>query len=81
MKRQLRQQIDLVDQKIRDLLVERLDLARQVMNLKEKTGEAKTDDVRERQILESVTTGVPAELKPAIRAVFEKILAEGKNLT
>lgn len=77
----LRQAIDEIDEKILDLINQRLSLAKQIGEFKKQGGIQITDSERENEILNRLlaqNTG-PASAD-GLRNIFEAVMAEGRNL-
>jgi chorismate mutase/prephenate dehydratase len=79
--RLLRQAIDGIDEKILDLINQRLSLAKQIGDFKKQIGLQITDSGREKEILtrllEKNTGPMGAD---GLRNIFEAIIAEGRNI-
>ena len=77
----LRQAIDGIDEKILDLVNQRLSLAKQIGDIKKQDGLKITDSGREKEILsrllEKNTGPIGAD---GLRIIFEAIMAEGRNM-
>ena len=77
----LRQAIDGIDEKILDLVNQRLSLAKQIGDIKKQGGLQITDSGREKEILrrllEKNTGPIGAD---GLRNIFEAIIAEGRNV-
>lgn len=73
---ELRARIDALDDRLLDLLVERLELARTIQALKRARGMEARDPARERDILERLAAaGAGRYPAGAVRAVFREIIA------
>lgn len=71
---QIRQEIDEVDGKLRDLFLQRMDLSRQVIEHKKKTGGAVYAPKREQAVLSARTSGVSEEYGLPCKAFFRQVM-------
>jgi chorismate mutase-like protein len=77
----LRSQIDEVDERILELLGQRVELVLRVGELKRTAGAAVYDPERERLVLERLTRhAVPPLDRETIRRVFERLIDESRRL-
>lgn len=77
----LRQQIDALDQKILELLCERLKVVHQVGEEKRAKGIAVYDPSREEKLLDRLVKAGPAELdEEAVRTIFKAIVSQSRRL-
>ncbi len=77
---QLRTAIDEIDQRMLQLLAERVKLVLQVGELKREFGVKVYDPERERRVLERIARAAPAPLNPEVaRRVFERIIDESRS--
>ena len=77
----LRQAIDVIDEKILDLINERLSLAKQIGDLKIHAGIQILDSGRETEILERLLEKNKGPMGGAgLRNIFNAIIAEGRNV-
>lgn len=75
---EIRQNIDVIDDKIASLYGERMQLVKQVAESKKQTGKATFDPERERKILMRVTDKVDQDLQVYLKRVFETIFETSK---
>lgn len=75
---QIRQSIDAVDDKIAELYGERMNLVKQVVEAKKKSGKAVNDPEREKKILLRVTDKVKDDCKVYLKRVFETVFETSK---
>ncbi len=75
----IRQQIDIVDDKICALLVERFDLSKMVAEAKKEQGAEIENKNREKEVIESVRAKMPDELKDYAEKVFLLLIEESKD--
>ena len=75
----IRQQIDVVDDKICGLLVERFDLSKMVAEAKKEQGAKIENKEREMEVIESVRAKMPDELKDYAEKVFLLLIEESKD--
>jgi chorismate mutase/prephenate dehydratase len=77
----LRQAIDEIDEKILDLINQRLSLAKQIGDFKKQGGLQITDSAREKEILSRLLekNNGPMGAK-GLQNIFEAIIAEGRNI-
>ena len=77
----LRQAIDEIDEKILDLINQRLSLAKQIGDFKKQRGIQITDSGREKEILNRLLEKNNGPLGvDGLRNIFEAIIAEGRNV-
>ena len=77
----LRQAIDEIDEKILDLINQRLSLAKQIGDLKKQGGIQIKDRGREEEILNRLLTKNNGPVgADGLRNIFEAIIAEGRNV-
>ena len=77
----LRQAIDEVDEKILDLINQRLSLAKQIGDFKKQAGIQITDSGREKEILKRLLEKNNGPMgTDGLRKIFEAIIAEGRNV-
>jgi chorismate mutase/prephenate dehydratase len=77
----LRQAIDEVDEKILDLINQRLSLAKQIGDFKKQAGLQITDSGREKEILNRLLEKNDGPMGPdGLSNIFEAIIAEGRNV-
>jgi len=77
----LRQAIDEIDEKILDLINQRLSLAKQIGDFKKQGGIQITDSGREKEILNRLLEKNNGPLgADGLRNIFEAIIAEGRNV-
>ena len=77
----LRQAIDGIDDKILDLINQRLSLAKQIGGLKKQGGLQITDSEREKQILNRLLEKNNGPLEAdGLRHIFEAIIAAGRQV-
>ena len=74
----IRRDIDVVDDKIAALFVERMALAKQIAVEKAKKGAPTVDSKRENEIIARITASVPSDLGKYARAVFEALMGASK---
>ncbi|UCE53543.1 MAG: chorismate mutase [Desulfobacterales bacterium] len=79
--RALRKAIDEIDEKILDLINERLLLAAQIGHFKKQCGIQVTDSRREKEIMRRVLEKNNGPLcNDGLRNIFSAIIAEGRNI-
>ena len=76
---EIRQQIDVVDDNICKLLVERFDLSKAVAEAKKSLGFAIENKDREREVIESVRAKMPDAFKDYAEKVFLLLIEESKD--
>ncbi len=77
----LRQQIDEIDEKMRDLLARRMQLSAQVGEYKKKVGLPIFHPEREKEVLEkNVSKMLPEEYRPAYREILIKIMETSRRI-
>lgn len=76
---QIREEIDQIDKKLRELFLQRMELSDQVAETKMKTKEDVYVPKREQEILHLRTEGVKEEFLPECRAFFEQIMEIGRT--
>ena len=74
----IRQNIDVIDDKIAELYGERMQLVKQVSDAKKKSGKATFDPDRERNILLRVTDKVDEDMQVYLKRVFETMFETSK---
>ena len=74
----IRQNIDLIDDKIADLYKERMSLVKQVSDAKKQSGKAVFDPDRERKILLRVSDRVDEDIQVYLKRVFETMFETSK---
>ena len=74
----IREQIDLIDDKIADLYGERMQLVKQVSEAKKQSGKAVADPDRERNILLRVTERVEEDMQVYLKRTFETMFETSK---
>ena len=70
----IRQEIDQIDEQMKILFLQRMDLAKQVIEEKKKTGAAVYVPEREAEIIEVRSEGAPEEYLPECRAFFKQMM-------
>jgi len=77
----LRQSIDEIDEKILDLINQRLSLAKQIGDFKKQDGIQIRDSGREKEILNRLLEKNNGPMgADGLRNIFEAIIAEGRNV-
>jgi chorismate mutase-like protein len=77
----LRRQIDAVDERILELVAERVELVLRVGELKRMSGAAIYDPERERRVLERLARqAVPPLDRETVQRVFERLIDESRRL-
>ena len=77
----LRQAIDEIDEKIMDLINQRLSLAKQIGDVKKQGGIQITDNAREKEILNRLLEKNKGPMRAdGLRNIFGAIIAEGRNV-
>ena len=77
----LRQAIDEIDEKILDLINQRLSVAKQIGEFKKQTSVQITDSGREEEILNRLLAKNNGPVgADGLRNIFEAIIAEGRNV-
>jgi len=77
----LRQAIDEIDEKIMDLINQRLSLAKQIGDFKKQGGIQITDGTREKEIMNRLLEKNTGPLgNGGLRNIFTAIIAEGRNV-
>ena len=77
----LRQAIDEIDEKIMDLINQRLSLAKKIGDVKTQGGIQITDSERDKEIMTRLLEKNNGRLRDdALRNIFEVIIAEGRNV-
>jgi chorismate mutase-like protein len=77
----LRRQIDAVDERILELVAERVELVLRVGELKRTSGAAVYDPERERRVLERLAhQAVPPLDRETVQRVFERLIDESRRL-
>lgn len=81
MKKLLRQrdQIDRLDEKIKNLLLKRLDLSQEIIREKKRFRLPVTDTEREQQILKNISEACKPRAKEFLREVYKTILHHTKK--
>ncbi len=74
----LREQIDLIDDKIVELYVKRMELSKQIGEEKSKSNSAVVDNTREKSIINRVTSKVDDEIKVYTKQVFNSLFDTSK---
>ena len=74
----IREQIDVIDDKIADLYGERMALVKEVSESKKQSGKAVNDPDRERKILLRVTDRVDEDMQVYLKRVFETVFETSK---
>lgn len=74
----IRENIDVIDDKIADLFGERMELVKQVIDAKKMSGKAVNDPDRERKILMRVTDRVDEQMQVYLKRVFETMFETSK---
>ena len=77
---EIRQRIDVVDDKICELLEERFTLCKEVANAKKESGVAVENKDREKAVIKRVRAKMPDELKDYTEKVFLLLIEESKDL-
>jgi len=78
---QLRQRIDDVDQRLLQLIAERMRIVFEVAEYKRERGLPAYDPERERTMLDRLTSLAPPELAPeTVRRIFERLIDESRRL-
>ena len=76
----LREAIDVIDHQIVELIAKRLELVRQVGDIKKAEGRPVYDPTRERDLLDKVARAAPHPLHPeAAQRIFERIIEESRS--
>ena len=78
---QLRNEISTLDQKIAELLCERLQLVEQIQKEKAKHGQPVEDLTREAEVLASVKQNAPEKFHSSLEAIYQSIFLAGKKKT
>ena len=79
--RELRDQIDVIDRDILELLAQRLRLVMRVGDYKRANGLAIYDAERERDLLARVANAAPSPLEPAMaQRIFQCVIQESRDL-
>ena len=77
----LRQAIDEIDEKIMDLINQRLSLAKQIGDFKKQGGIQITDSEREKEIMNRLLEKNNGPIRDdGLRNIFGAIIAEGRNV-
>ena len=77
----LRQSIDVIDEKILDLINQRLSLAKRIGDLKKQGGIQTLDSGREKEILDGLLEKNKGPMGAAgLHNIFNAIIAEGRNV-
>ena len=77
----LRQAIDEIDEKIMDLINQRLSLAKQIGDFKKQGGIQITDSEREKEIMKRLVEKNNGPMRDdGLRNIFGTIIAEGRNV-
>ncbi len=77
----LRQAIDEIDEKIMDLINQRLSLAKQIGDFKKQGGNQITDSEREKEIMNRLLEKNKGPLRAdGLRNIFGAIIVEGRNV-
>ena len=71
---ELRMQIDEIDRSLVSLFVRRMALAEEIAAFKKTHDLPVLDEQREQEKLQSVISQAPAELRPAVRSLYERIM-------
>ena len=74
----LREQIDLIDDKIVELYAKRMALSKQIGEEKSKSNSAVVDNTREKSIINRVTSKVDDEIKVYTKQVFNSLFDTSK---
>lgn len=72
--KEIRQKIDQIDEQMKELFLQRMDLAHEVIENKKLTGAPVYVAKREQEVLELRTAGVKEEYLPACRAFFQHMM-------
>ena len=75
---EIRQKIDAIDDQIAELYATRMELVKEVLETKKKTGKAVNDPDREKKILLRVTEKVDESQQVYLKRVFETIFETSK---
>ena len=75
----IREQIDITDDKIKELYLQRMELVKAVTEAKKQTGKATNDPEREKNILLRITEGQPAEMQIYLKRVYETLFETSKS--
>ena len=76
--KEVRREIDRIDEELVQLFIQRMEASRQVAHAKRERGDAVTDPVREREILARVSTAAGPENENAARLFFSTLFALSK---
>ena len=76
----LREQLDAVDAVLEEKFIERMEIVRQIGELKKLRGLPVLDASREAQVLEKHLAGTPDPLKPYMEEFFKAVMAQSRSL-
>ncbi len=76
----LREQLDAVDAVLEEKFIERMEIVRQIDELKKRRGLPVLDASREAQVLEKHLAGTPDALKPYMEEFFKAVMAQSRSL-
>ena len=76
--KELRKELDLLDDKISELLQKRIETGKKIVKLKKEAGISKDDPNREKEILERITVG-KSEISELLKTLYGRIFDWVKN--
>lgn len=75
----LRNKIDDIDFKIRELLLERFQLVERIIQIKKELSSELFDNKREMDIYNMIIKDLPSEVAASIKNIFEQIIIESRS--
>ena len=76
--KELRKELDLLDDQISELLLKRIETGKKIVKLKKEAGISKDDPDREKEILERITEG-KSEISELLKTLYGRIFDWVKN--
>ncbi len=76
--KELRKELDLLDDKISELVQKRIETGKRIVKLKKEAGLSKDDPNREKEILERITAG-KSEIADLLKEIYGRIFDWVKN--
>ena len=76
--KELRKELDLLDNQISELLLKRIETGKKIVKLKKEAGISKDDPNREKEILERITAG-KSEVSELSKDIYKRIFDWVKN--
>ena len=76
--KELRKELDSLDDKISELIQKRVEIGKKIVKLKKEAGISKDDPNREKEILERITAG-KSEVSELLKDIYKRIFDWVKN--